>query len=59
MRRVRWIVIWEVLGVKPLLEKSQMRWFGHLIRMPPGTHSVEVFRARPTGRRPPERPRTC
>jgi len=31
--------IWRELGVEPLLlcvERSQLRWFGHLIRMPPG-----------------------
>ena len=41
----------EDLRVEPLLlcaERSQMRWFGHLVRMP-----------RPTGRRSLGRPRTC
>lgn len=59
--RVRSSVIREELGVEPLLlriEKSQMRWLGHLIRMPPGRLPGEVFRARPTGRRPRGRPRT-
>ena len=54
-------VIREELGVDPLLlrvEKSQMRWLGHLVRMPPGRLPGEVFRARPTGRRPRGRPRT-
>jgi len=49
------------LGVNPLLlrvERSQLRWFGHLIRMPSGRLPLEVFRARPTGRRPRGRPRT-
>ncbi|KAK0137187.1 ATP-binding cassette sub-family G member 8 [Merluccius polli] len=39
------------LGVDPLLlrvERSQMRWLGHLVRMPPGRLPGEVFRARPT-----------
>ena len=40
------------------LERSQMRWLGHLVRMPPGRLPGEVFRARPTGRRPQGRPRT-
>ena len=31
-----------------------MRWFGHLVRMPPRRLPGEVFRARPTGRRPQE-----
>ncbi|KAK0148447.1 putative uncharacterized transposon-derived protein F52C9.6 [Merluccius polli] len=51
--RVRSSVIREELGVDPLLlrvERSQMRWLGHLVRMPPW--------ARPTGRRPRGRPRT-
>jgi hypothetical protein len=59
--RVRSSVIRRELGVDPLLlhvERSQMRWFGHLIRMPPGRLPGEVFRARPTGRRPRGRPRT-
>ncbi|KAK0138211.1 putative uncharacterized transposon-derived protein F52C9.6 [Merluccius polli] len=59
--RVRSSVIREELGVDPLLlrvERSQMRWLGHLVRMPPGRIPGEVFRARPTGRRPRGRPRT-
>ncbi|TWW77580.1 hypothetical protein D4764_12G0009700 [Takifugu flavidus] len=46
--RVRSSAIREALGVEPLLlhvERSQMRWLGHLVRMPPG----EVFRACPSG----------
>ncbi|PWA16014.1 hypothetical protein CCH79_00019358 [Gambusia affinis] len=38
--------------------RSQLRWLGHLVRMPPGRLSGEVFWARPTGRRPRGRPRT-
>lgn len=58
--RVRSSDIRRELGVEPLLlrvERSQLRWFGHLIRMPPGRLPLEVFRARPTGRRPRGRPR--
>ena len=36
--RVRSSVICEGLGVEPLLlcvERSQLRWFGHLVRIPP------------------------
>uniref|UniRef100_A0A8C6KHS8 Reverse transcriptase domain-containing protein n=1 Tax=Nothobranchius furzeri TaxID=105023 RepID=A0A8C6KHS8_NOTFU len=59
--RVRSSVIREGLGVDPLLlhiERSQLRWLGHLVKMPPGRLPGEVFRARPTGRRPKGRPRT-
>ncbi|XP_061740413.1 uncharacterized protein LOC133541215 [Nerophis ophidion] len=59
--RVRSSAIREGLTVKPLLlhiERSQMRWFGHLVRMPPERLPREVFRARPTGRMPWGRPRT-
>ncbi|KAL7829956.1 hypothetical protein SRHO_G00310830 [Serrasalmus rhombeus] len=44
----------EELGVESLplrIERSQLRWFGHLIRMPPGRLPVGVFQARPTGTR--------
>ncbi|KAI3366038.1 hypothetical protein L3Q82_009865 [Scortum barcoo] len=59
--RVRSSVTREELGVEPLLlhiERSQLRWLGHLFRMPPGRLPREVFQACPTGRRPRERPRT-
>ncbi|TWW54485.1 hypothetical protein D4764_0145930 [Takifugu flavidus] len=59
--RVRSSAIREELGVESLLlrvERSQMRWLGHLVRMPPGHLPGEVFRACPSGRRPPGRPRT-
>uniref|UniRef100_A0A672GTN4 Reverse transcriptase domain-containing protein n=4 Tax=Salarias fasciatus TaxID=181472 RepID=A0A672GTN4_SALFA len=59
--RVRSSVTREELGVEPLLlhiERNQLRWLGHLFRMPPGRLPREVFRACPTGRRPRGRPRT-
>lgn len=59
--RVRSSVIREGLGLEPLLlclERSQLRWFGHLVRMPTGRLPWEVFQARPVGRRPRGRPRT-
>uniref|UniRef100_A0A8C6LRX0 Reverse transcriptase domain-containing protein n=1 Tax=Nothobranchius furzeri TaxID=105023 RepID=A0A8C6LRX0_NOTFU len=59
--RVRSSVIQEGLGVDPLvlhIQRSQLRWLGHVVRMPPGRLPGEVFRARPTGRRPKGRPRT-
>ena len=59
--RVRSSVIPEGLRVEPLLlcvERSQLRWFRHLVRMPPGRLPREVFLACPAGRRPRGRPRT-
>ncbi|KAK3572192.1 hypothetical protein QTP86_025596, partial [Hemibagrus guttatus] len=59
--RVRNSVTREELGVEPLLlhiERGQLRWLGHLFRMPPGRLPAEVFRACPTGKRPWGRPRT-
>ncbi|TWW59434.1 hypothetical protein D4764_06G0009640 [Takifugu flavidus] len=50
--RVRSSAIREELGVEPLLlrvERSQMRWLGHLVRMPPGRLPGEAFRACPSG----------
>ncbi|CAM4611183.1 unnamed protein product [Leuciscus chuanchicus] len=51
--RVRSSVTWEELRVEPLLlhiERGQLRWLGHLFRMPPGRLPGKVFPARPTGR---------
>ncbi|KAK3565397.1 hypothetical protein QTP86_007934 [Hemibagrus guttatus] len=59
--RVRSSVTREELGVEPLLlhiERGQLRWLGHLFRMPPRRLPGEVFRACPTGKRPRGRPRT-
>jgi len=60
--RVRSSDIWRGLGVEPLLlcvERGQLRWFGHQIRMPPGRLPSEMFWACSTGRKPRGRPRTC
>lgn len=40
------------------VERSQLRWFMYLIKMPPGHLALEVFQARPAGRRPRGRPKT-
>ncbi|KAK3553138.1 hypothetical protein QTP86_031724 [Hemibagrus guttatus] len=56
-----WVMTERELGVEPLLlhiERGQLRWLGHLFRMPPGRLPGEVFRACPTGKRPRGRPRT-
>ncbi len=44
--RVRSSDIWGELEVEPLLlcaKRSQLRWIGHLIRMPPEYLPLEVF----------------
>ncbi len=59
--RVRSSVTREELRVEPLLlhiERGQLRWLGHLFRMPPGRLPGKVFQACPTGRRSRGRPRT-
>lgn len=33
------------------IERSQLKWFGHLIKMPLGCLHLEVFQGGPTGRR--------
>ncbi|KAF7641884.1 hypothetical protein LDENG_00269530 [Lucifuga dentata] len=53
--RVRSSDIREGLGVELLLlriERSQLRWYRHLVRTSPGCLPGEVFQARPTGKRP-------
>ncbi|KAK3551056.1 hypothetical protein QTP70_011498 [Hemibagrus guttatus] len=59
--RVRSSVTREELGIELLLlhiERGQLRWLGHLFRMPPRRLPGEVFWACPTGKRPRGRPRT-
>ncbi|KAK3567833.1 hypothetical protein QTP86_027230 [Hemibagrus guttatus] len=54
--RVRSSVTREELRVEPLLlhiERGQLKWLGHLFRMPPGRLPGEVFRACPTGEEAP------
>ncbi|KAI3352977.1 hypothetical protein L3Q82_019551, partial [Scortum barcoo] len=53
---VRSSVTQEELGVEPLLlhiERSQLRWLGHLFRMPHGRLPREEFQACPTGEEAP------
>ena len=57
---VRSSVIWERVKVELLLLCiERLRWFRHLVRMPPGCLPGEMFQACPTRRRPRGRPRTC
>ncbi len=56
--RVRSSVIHEEVGVEQVLfvERSQVRWFGHLVRMPHGRLPKEVFQTCPARKRPRGRP---
>ncbi|VDP28828.1 unnamed protein product [Soboliphyme baturini] len=43
------------LGIQPLhlqIEKSQLQWLGHVLRMPAERKDKQLFLANPTGRRP-------
>jgi hypothetical protein len=58
--RVRSSEIRESLQVEPLLlriERSQLRYYGHVVRMSEDRIAGRILRARPTGRRPRGRPR--
>lgn len=49
------------LQIEPLIlhiEYSQLRWLGHILRMPPNRLPYQIFQAVPTGKRPIGRPRT-
>ena len=51
----------KALYIEPLLlriEKSQLRWFGHVCRMPQERLARQVLQAIPTGKRPRGRPKT-
>ncbi|VDP02801.1 unnamed protein product [Soboliphyme baturini] len=50
------------LGIQPLLlqiEKSQLRWLGHVLQMRPERKAKQLFLANPTGKRPSGRPKFC
>ena len=58
--RIRSSTIRESLKVESLLlyiERSQLRWLGHVLRMPHERLAYQVFEAMPQGKRPVERPR--
>ncbi|KAK3517255.1 hypothetical protein QTP70_001470 [Hemibagrus guttatus] len=60
--RVRSSVTREELGVEPLLlhiERGQLRWLGHLFRMPPGRLPGEVFREEAPGKTQDTLERLC
>jgi len=56
---VRSCEIPRALNVEPLLriDRSQLRWFGHVSRMPHKRLARQVLLAKPTGKRPRGRPR--
>ena len=59
--KVRSSEIRKSLNIEPLLlriERSQLRWFGHMNRMPEERLPKQVLLARETGKRPVGRPRT-
>ena len=59
--KVRSSKIRKSLNIEPLLlriEKSQLRWFGHVSRMPQERLPKQALHAKANGRRPVGRPRT-
>ena len=70
LRRAAGLTLWdripspmirESLEIEPLLvqlERSQLRWLGHVLRMPHERLAYRVFQAVPGGKRPVGRPRT-
>lgn len=58
--RIRSSDIRESLRIEPLLlhiERSQLRWFGHVMRMSHDRLAYQVFQSKPSGKRPVGRPR--
>jgi hypothetical protein len=59
--KIRSSDIRETLQIEPLLlhiERSQLRWLGHVLRMPHDRLPYQIFQAVPRGKRPIGRPRT-
>ena len=59
--RIRNTSIRDSLGVEPLLlqiERSQLRWYGHVVRMPHQRLAKQVLLSKPRGKRRVGRPRT-
>ena len=59
--KVRSSDIRKSLNIEPLLlriERSQLRWFGHVSRMPQERLPKQALRAKANGKRPVGRPRT-
>ncbi|VDP52736.1 unnamed protein product [Soboliphyme baturini] len=50
----------KIIGLEPLvlqIEKSQLRWLGHVLQMAPESKAKQLFLANPTGKRPREQSR--
>ena len=59
--KVRSSEIRKFLNIEPLLlriERSQLRWFGHVSRMPQERLPKQALHAKASGRKPVRRPRT-
>lgn len=59
--KIKSSTIRKSLRIEPLIlhiERSQLRWLGHILRMPPNRLPHQIFQAVPTGKRPIGRPRT-
>jgi hypothetical protein len=57
--KIRSSNIRETLQIEPLLlhiERSQLRWLGHVLRMPHNRLPYQIFQAAPAGKRPIGRP---
>lgn len=50
--------LYDLCHILDCVERSQMRWFGYLVKMPPGRLHGKAFRARPSGWRSLGRTRT-
>jgi len=58
--KLRICEIRRALNAEPLLriERSKLRWFGHVSRIPHETVVRQVLLAKPTGKRPRGRPKS-
>ncbi|KAI8513654.1 hypothetical protein Bbelb_079780 [Branchiostoma belcheri] len=47
----------SVESILNIIERNQLRWFGHVLRMPEGRDTNRIYNWKPKKRRPPGRPR--
>ena len=58
--KIRNEVIRDMVGTKPILhqiEKQRLKWFGHLMRMPPAQPALRAYNSQLSGTKPVGRPR--